>query len=41
MDVSCNDLNQEELVLTYKKVKDMIVFLDNEIETSEVEKETK
>lgn len=41
MDVSCNELNQEDIILAYKKVKDFIGFLENEIETSEVEKETK
>lgn len=41
IDIKLNEINHDDLVLLYNKLKDFISFLDNEIETSEVEKKTK
>ena len=41
MDIDLNEVNYDDLILLYNKTKDFISFLDNEIETSEVEKKTK
>ena len=41
IDIKLNEINHEELLSLYSKVKDFISYLDNEIETSEVEKTTK
>jgi len=41
MDIDLNEVNYDDLLLLYNKTKDFISFLDNEIETSEVEKKTK
>ncbi len=41
MDINLNEVNYDDLLLLYNKTKDFISFLDNEIETSEVEKKTK
>ena len=41
MDINLNEVNYDDLILLYNKTKDFISFLDNEIETSEVEKKTK
>ena len=36
--IELDEISHEELLSLYGKVKDFITFLDNEIETSEVEK---
>lgn len=41
IDVNLNEISHDDLILLYNKTKDFISFLDNEIETSEVEKKTK
>ncbi len=41
IDIDLNKISHDDLILLYNKVKDFISFLDNEIETSEVEKKTK
>ena len=41
LDINLNEISHEELLGLYAKLKDFIKFLDNEIETSEVEKKTK
>lgn len=41
LDIKLNEINYDELLALYNKVKDFISYLDNEIETSEVEKKTK
>ncbi len=41
MDINLNEINYDDLILLYNKAKDFISFLNNEIETSEVEKKTK
>ena len=41
IDINLNEINYDDLILLYNKTKDFISFLDNEIETSEVEKKTK
>ena len=41
IDINLSEINHEELISLYNKVKDFISYLDNEIETSEVEKKTK
>ena len=41
LDINLNEIDHEDLILLYNKVKDFISFLSNEIETSEVEKKTK
>lgn len=41
IDINLNEIDHEDLILLYNKVKDFISFLSNEIETSEVEKKTK
>ena len=41
LDIKLNEISHEELLALYAKLKDFISFLDNEIETSEVEKKTK
>jgi len=41
LDINLNEINHDDLILLYNKVKDFISFLNNEIETSEVEKKTK
>lgn len=41
IDINLNEVNYDDLILLYNKTKDFISFLDNEIETSEVEKKTK
>ena len=41
MDINLNEVNYDDLILLYNKTKYFISFLDNEIETSEVEKKTK
>ena len=41
IDVNLNEINYDDLILLYNKTKDFISFLNNEIETSEVEKKTK
>lgn len=38
LDVKLNTLNYDDLIILYNKTKDFISFLNNEIETSEVEK---
>lgn len=38
LDVKLNTLNYDDLIVLYNKTKDFISFLNNEIETSEVEK---
>ncbi len=37
-DIKYNELNNEELIDMYNKLKDFISFLNDEIENSEVEK---
>ncbi len=37
-DINYNELNNEELLDMYTKLKDFISFLNDEIENSEVEK---
>lgn len=39
--LNINTINHEELIALYNKIKDFISYLDNEIETSQVEKTTK
>ena len=41
IDINLNEISHDDLILLYNKTKDFISFLDNEIETSEVEKKTK
>ena len=41
IDINLNEISHDDLLLLYNRVKDFISFLDNEIETSEVEKKTK
>ena len=41
IDINLSEIDHEELISLYNKTKDFISFLDNEIETSEVEKKTK
>lgn len=41
IDINLNEINYDDLILLYNKTKDFISFLNNEIETSEVEKKTK
>ena len=41
IDINLNEIEHEDLILLYNRVKDFIAFLNNEIETSEVEKKTK
>lgn len=41
IDINLNEIDHEDLILLYNKVKDFISYLSNEIETSEVEKKTK
>ncbi len=41
LDINLNEIDHEDLILLYNKVKDFISYLSNEIETSEVEKKTK
>ena len=41
LDINLNEISHDDLILLYNKVKDFISYLDNEIETSEVEKKTK
>lgn len=38
LDIKLNTLNYDDLIVLYNKTKDFISFLNNEIETSEVEK---
>lgn len=40
-DIKLNEISHDDLVLLYNKVKDFISYLDNEIETREVEKKSK
>ena len=39
--LNIDTINHEELLALYSKIKDFISYLDNEIETSQVEKATK
>jgi len=41
LDININEISHDDLLLLYNKTKEFISFLDNEIETSEVEKKTK
>lgn len=41
LDININEIDHEDLILLYNKVKDFISYLSNEIETSEVEKKAK
>ncbi len=41
IDINLNEIDHEDLILLYNKVKDFISYLSNEIETSEVEKKAK
>ena len=41
IDINLNEISHDELIALYSKVREFISFLDNEIETSEVEKKTK
>ena len=41
LDINISEISYDDLILLYNKVKETIAFLDNEIETSEVEKKTK
>lgn len=41
IDIKLNEISHDDLILLYNKVKDFVSFLDNEIETREVEKKTK
>ncbi len=41
LDINLGEITHEDLILLYNKTKDFISFLENEIETSEVEKKTK
>ena len=41
IDIKLNEISHDDLTLLYNKVKDFVSFLDNEIETREVEKKTK
>ena len=41
LDINLNEIDHEDLILLYNKVKDFISYLSNEIETSEVEKKAK
>ena len=41
LDIYLNQISHDDLIMLYNKVKDFISFLNNEIETSEVEKKTK
>ena len=41
IDIKLSEISHDELISLYSKVKDFISYLDNEIETSEVEKKTK
>ena len=41
IDIKLNEISHDDLIMLYNKVKDFISYLDNEIETSEVEKKTK
>lgn len=41
LDINLSEISHDDLILLYNKVKDFISFLNNEIETSEVEKKTK
>ncbi len=40
LDIQLNKISHEELLSIYAKTKDFISYLNNEIETSEVEKKT-
>lgn len=40
IDIKLDKIDNEDLLTIYSKVKDFISFLDNEIETSEVEKKS-
>ena len=40
VDIKLDKIDHEDLLSLYSKVKDFISFLDNEIETSEVEKKS-
>ena len=41
LNINLNEVNYSELIDLCKKTQDFIQFLDNEINTSEVEKKTK
>ena len=41
IDIKLNEISHDDLILLYNKVKAFVSFLDNEIETREVEKKTK
>ena len=41
IDIKLNEISHDDLILLYNKVKDFVSFLDNEIETREVEKKSK
>ena len=41
LDIKIASLSYDDLITLYNKTKDFISYLDNEIETSEVEKNTK
>ena len=41
IDIKLNEISHDDLILLYNKVKDFVSFLDNEIETREVENKTK
>lgn len=40
LDIKLNEIEHEDLLELYNKVKDFVSYLDNEIETSEVEKKS-
>ena len=41
LEIKLNEINYDELLNLYSKTKDVISYLDNEIETVEVEKKAK
>ncbi len=40
LDINLSQVSHDDLLSLYAKTKDFISYLDNEIETSEVEKKT-
>ena len=40
LDIKLDKIDNDDLITLYSKVKDFISFLNNEIETSEVEKKS-
>ena len=41
LDINLSEISHDDLITLYNKTKEFVAFLDNEIETSEVEKKTK